>query len=324
MTPGNLSPIIPLFHDFSIPFLLSTIIPSFHHSIVPLPPVWSLIWTLAVFVFGACIGSFLNVCVYRIPREISVNRPRRSFCPRCQHVIAWYDNIPLLSILLLRGRCRRCGGRISLRYFVVEALVAALFALVWLQYCSPGGPPILGMTSIEDWRLIPIYWLAVAGLTLGTFVDFDFLIIPDRVTLGGIALGLILSAAAPALHRAGIWYQGLLRALLGASVGWGALWLVAQVGRLIFRRDAMGFGDVKLLGAIGAFLGWRAVLFVIMLSSLLGSVVGITLIAAGQKQLRSRIPYGPYLALAAVVWMLWGQGIWRLYLEFVFPPMPLP
>jgi leader peptidase (prepilin peptidase)/N-methyltransferase len=283
---------------------------------------WSFFSTVTVFALGACIGSFLNVCIYRLPRELSVNQPRRSFCPRCRHPIAWYDNIPMLSILLLGGRCRHCKEPIDIRYFVVEALIATLFTLVWYQYCPPDGVPVLGLVRIHDWRIVPIYWLAITGLALGTFVDFDFLIIPDRVTLGGIGIGLALSALAPALQDAGAWHAGLLQSLIGAVAGWGLLWTVAVLGRILFRRDAMGFGDVKLLGAIGAFMGWRAVLFTVMISSLIGSMVGIALVITGRKHMRSRIPYGPYLALAAVVWMLWGQTLWQVYLRLVFPPLP--
>jgi leader peptidase (prepilin peptidase)/N-methyltransferase len=158
----------------------------------------------------------------------------------------------------------------------------------------------------------------VSGLVLGTFVDFEHLIIPDRVTLGGIVAGLILSALIPSMHdtRSVLW--SLAWSAIGAAVGWGILWGVGYVGTLIFKKDAMGFGDVKLLSAIGAFLGWKAVLFTIMVSSLAGSIVGITLVMAKRKDMQSRIPYGPYLALAAVIWIFWGPAIWQGYLD-LFP-----
>lgn len=288
----------------------------------PLPTALWTIFTIGVFVFGACIGSFLNVCIFRIPRELAVYRPNRSFCPHCQNTIAWYDNIPLLSILLLGGRCRRCRAPIHPRYFVVEALVALLFTLVWLQFCPPHGGTLFSLDPISDWKLVPVFWLVISGLVLGTFVDFDFLIIPDRVTLGGIVAGLLLSALVPSMHDQPVWHQGLLSSLIGAASGWGLLWLVAIFGRWIFRRDAMGFGDVKLLGAIGAFFGWRAILFTVMVSSLFGSIVGIALVISGRKKLQSRIPYGPYMALAALIWMFWGRAIWALYVDLMFPPLP--
>lgn len=268
---------------------------------------WQGYWTVFVVLFGAVIGSFLNVCIYRIPREESIVRPR-SRCPRCGAAIAWYDNIPILSWLLLRGRCRRCAGRISPRYLLVETLTALLFVAVWLRY---------------GWDLrTVIYWLFVAGLILGTFVDLDHLIIPDRVTLGGMAAGLALSAAAPALHGAVSWLDGLSRSVLGMAVGLGSLWLVAELGRRAFKKEAMGLGDVKLLGAIGAFLGWRAVLFCLVISSLTGSVVGLYLIFRLGREWQSRIPYGPYLALAAVLWILGGDGWWGAYMNWVLPPAP--
>ncbi len=262
-------------------------------------PAWFDAW---VFVFGACLGSFLNVCIYRIPEEISVVTPR-SRCPKCETAIQWYDNIPILSWLLLRGHCRSCKVGISPRYMLVEALTGILFLLVWLEY---------GWTA-----LTPVYWLMVFGLILGTFVDFDHMILPDRVTLGGIVIGLILSPLVPAMHEMETPLQGLIASAGGAAIGFGLLWLVAALGKLAFKKDAMGFGDVKLLGALGAFLGWKGVLFTIMASAFLGSFVGIGLILSRQREWQSRIPYGPYIALAAVIWVLWGQYWWDLYVNYV-------
>jgi leader peptidase (prepilin peptidase)/N-methyltransferase len=275
-------------------------------------------WSLVFFAFGSIVGSFLNVCIHRIPRELSVIAPR-SRCPHCSTPIPWHLNIPLLSFLMLRARCKFCGGRIAPRYFLVELLVAVLFLLAWLKFdLQPGDRP-LGLVPITDWRLVPIHWLALAGLVLGTFVDFEHLIIPDRVTLGGIVAGLALSALAPSLHGAAGIREALLRSALGAAVGWGALWTVGVVGKAVFKKDAMGFGDVKLLGAIGAFFGWQAVLFTIVVSSLFGSVAGIGLVLTGRKAMQSRIPYGPYLALAAVLWMLWGPTWLQAYLRLLAP-----
>ncbi len=263
---------------------------------------WNLYWTAVSAVFGAVVGSFLNVCIYRIPLEKSVIRPR-SACPKCGAPIAGYDNIPILSWFLLRGRCRHCQAPIAARYPLVEALTALLFALVWRRY---GWDP-----------RTPIYWLGIGGLILGTFVDFDHLIIPDRVTLGGIAAGLALSGVAPVLHGAPNWLEGLSAATVGAIVGSGSLWLVAEVGRMVFKKEAMGLGDVKLLGAIGAFLGWKAVLFSLVFSSLVGSVAGIYLIVRKGRAWQSKIPYGPYLSLAAVVWILGGDAGWQAYVNLI-------
>jgi len=197
-------------------------------------------------------------------------------------------------------------------------LTAVLFLLVWLKYsCVPSQRP-LGLVQIDAWYLVPVYWLVVSGLILGTFVDFEHLIIPDRVTWGGMAAGFALSIVLPALHGQHSMIHGAMLSALGGALGFGILWTVGYVGTLIFRKEAMGFGDVKLMGAIGAFLGWRAVLFTLVVSSLVGSAVGITLVCAGKKEMQSRIPYGPYLALGAVLWILWGQALWNVYLD-IFP-----
>ena len=284
---------------------------------------WQIYFIFLVFCFGACMGSFLNVCIYRIPREESVISPG-SHCPQCSHPIAWYDNIPLWGFLVLGGRCRHCQSRISPRYLIVEMLIAVLFVLVWLKL-GPAGDDArwLALAPLSDIRLVPIYWLMVFGLALGTFVDIEHMIIPDRVSLGGIVMGLLLSMLVPALHFQTTFFGGLGSALLGALVGSGSLWGVALLGKVIFKKDAMGMGDVKLLGAIGAFLGWTAVLFTVMVSSFFGALVGVTLVAMKKKEMQSRIPYGPYLALGALIWMLWGPSIWNAYIEWLIPP-PMP
>ncbi|NLB66586.1 MAG: prepilin peptidase [Lentisphaerae bacterium] len=269
-------------------------------------------WTLTAFIFlgGLCIGSFLNVCIWRIPREQSVVLPA-SYCPACKHPLAPWDNLPLLSWLLLKGRCRHCQAAISPRYFVVELLTAALFVTVWLRH---------GWTV-----LAPLYMLFTAALILATFIDLAHLILPDRVTIGGMILGPILSLVFPVLHGQTQRLPALLHSLGGLALGYGLLWLVATLGRLALRRDAMGQGDLKLLGAIGACLGWQAVLFSIFVSSLTGTILGLTLIGAGKKQLRSQIPYGPHLALAAVLWLLCGPAIIAAYLNWAAPaPAPTP
>ncbi len=286
-------------------------------------PYWHEFLTVIVFLFGACIGSYLNVCIYRIPRELSTVAPR-SFCPSCRKKIPWFCNIPFLSYISLKGKCRYCKQAISPRYFIVEALVAILFTLAWLKLAVVTDHRPLSLVPVYDWKLIPVYWVIIFGLLLGTFVDFEHMIIPDRVTLGGIAAGLVISAVIPSLHGQESILISLLWSAIGAATGWGILWLVAIVGSMIFRKDAMGFGDVKLLSAIGAFLGAKAVLFTIVVSSLFGSIVGLGLVFAGKKEMQSRIPYGPYLALAAIVWIFWGPMILEAYLNFITPPRALP
>ncbi len=288
--------------------------------------------------YGACIGSFLSVCIWRIPRGESIVSPR-SHCPSCNHLIPWYWNLPVISWLLLRGKCRWCGAKISGRYILLELLTALLFTLVWLQafegwamspdqaqawlaptLVAPPRAAWFGLTPLFDWKLAPVYWLVLWGLLLGTFVDLEHYIIPDRVTLGGMAAGLVLSALVPALHGETVWYLGLMRSAIGLAAGFGSLWLVAVVGSYAFKKEAMGFGDVKLLGAIGAFFGWKAVLFTILLSSFLGSLVGVTLILLKKRDLQGRIPFGPFLSAAAVVWMFWGQPVVYAYLAFLARP----
>ncbi len=259
-------------------------------------------FTLLSFLGGACIGSFLNVCIYRIPRDESIVRPR-SHCPACGTQIAWYDNIPILSYIVLRAKCRHCKAPISSRYTVVEALTAFLFLAIWLKY---GWSP-----------LSPIYMLVTGGLILATFVDLEHMIIPDRISIGGMLAGLILSAAFPALHGEIRAVDGVIASGIGLLTGAGSLWLVAIFGKMAFKKDAMGLGDVKLLGAIGAFMGWQGVLFTVMVSSLAGTVVGLFFIVTGRHEWQSRIPYGPYLALAAVIWIIWGMEWWDAYVRWM-------
>jgi leader peptidase (prepilin peptidase)/N-methyltransferase len=282
-------------------------------------PYWYEFLTVIVFVFGTCIGSYLNVCIYRIPRELSTVGPR-SFCPSCREKIPWFCNIPLLSYIFLRGKCRFCGTRISPRYILVETLVGLIFVLLWLKLTIQADNRPLGLVPVYDWKLIPVYWLIASGLILGTFVDFEFMIIPDRVTLGGVAAGLVASLLVPALHSQDHAVSSLLWSGVGAATGWILLRAVAVVGSMLFQKDAMGLGDVKLLAAIGAFLGFKGVLFSVVVSSLIGSVVGLALVLSRKKEMQSRIPYGPYLALAALIWILWGPVIVDAYMELITPP----
>ena len=276
---------------------------------MPLSPDAYLALSAFIFLAGLCIGSFLNVCIWRIPRDESIVWPG-SHCPACNHAIAAWDNIPLLSWLILNGKCRHCKAPISPRYFLVELLTGALFTVLWL---------------VHGWTLqTPVYFLFAGALILGTFVDFDHLILPDRVTLGGMAAGLVLSVAFPALQGQTERLPALLHSLIGLALGYGLLWLVATLGRLALKREAMGMGDVKLLGAIGACLGWPAVLFTIFVSSLSGTVLGLAFIAAGKKELQSKIPYGPHIALAAVLWMLCGPACIDLYLAWAAAGPGLP
>ncbi|WP_372845429.1 A24 family peptidase [Pontiella sp.] len=259
-------------------------------------------FTFVVFVFGACWGSFLNVCIYRIPAELSVVKPR-SRCPKCMTNLAWKDNIPIFGWIFLGGKCRYCKAPISARYPSIELLTAILFTLVWITH---------------PFQLLAIpYLVMVFGLILGSMVDYDEMWIPDRCTIGGMIIGPVFSFLIPAMHGQESPLWGLIYSLIGLAVGFGSLWSVAVLGKLILKKDAMGFGDVKLLGALGAFLGWESIIFIVFVSSLLGTIVGCSLIAVGKKELQSKIPFGPYISLAAIVWALGGSALWELYVNWI-------
>ena len=262
-------------------------------------------FTFVAFFFGICMGSFLNVCIFRIPEELSVVHPR-SRCPKCGFQIPWYDNIPLLSWLMLGAKCRKCKAPISARYPLVELLTGILFTLLWLSY--PYSP-----------LLLP-YGTLIFGLILASFVDLDHMWLPDRVTIGGMIIGPLFSMLFPEMHGVSTPVAGLLHSLIGLAVGFGLFWSIGFFGRLILKKDAMGFGDVKLMGTLGAFLGWQAVLFITFFASLIGSVVGLTLMAMKKEELQSRLPFGPYLATAATVWILGGVQLWAAYLDWVLGP----
>lgn len=263
--------------------------------------------------FGACVGSFLNVCIYRIPRDESVVTPR-SHCPHCNTLIPWYLNIPVLSWLCLRGKCATCKGPIAFRYTLVELLTAMTFLAVFMKWAAPAA---LHMQPIAHPLVVPVYWLFLGGLILGTFVDFEHFILPDSVTIGGMVAGPILSTLVPALHAKSVWWQSLLSSCTGLLVGFCLLNAIAWLGTKAFKKEAMGFGDVKLMGAIGAFLGWEAVLFTVFVSSLLGSVSGLLLIAFGGIKMQSRIPFGPYISAAAAIWVFWGQALFGAYMKLL-------
>ena len=285
-----------------------------------MPDPFLLLIALFVGLFGACIGSFLNVCIYRIPRDQSVIRPG-SHCPHCNTPIPWHLNIPVLTWMLLRGRCRFCRGPISPRYLLVELLTAALFLVILFQ--QEAFPRLLQMQRMDDWLLVPVYVVFTGGLILGTFVDFEFMEIPDSVTIGGTVAGLVLSALVPSMHGHGVlqdstsfWHRSLLSLLQAggaAALGAGLLWIVGWLGERAFKKEAMGLGDVKLMGAVGAFLGWHAVLFTIVGGALVGSIVGVTLILTRRAKLQGHIPFGPYLSLAALAWVYWGPLLWQGY-----------
>jgi len=342
------------------------------------------LWTFVAFVLGTAVGSFLNVCIYRMPRGLSLVSPP-SHCPHCRYRIPWYLNIPLVTWVMLRGRCRNCGAPIPARYFWVELLTGLWFLAVWLVH-GPVAPAVA-----------VVYALFGAALIAASFIDFEHYIIPDEITLGGVGAGVAAALFLPGLHAQATVGGGLREAMLGAGAGAALMYGVLRMGKLLFGRqrvalnglthivfsetalhlpdrqipyeeifyrasdtirfqarrlelvdrcyrdvevrlsperlriggevldpatvvhmeawteqlilprEAMGLGDVKFMAAIGAFLGWPAVLFTLMVSSLIGSVVGVTAIALGRREWSSRMPYGPYLAMAAALWMVGGR-----------------
>lgn len=251
-----------------------------------------------VVLLGLCFGSFLNVCICRIPEEKSVVHPP-SACPGCGARIRWYDNLPILSWLILRGRCRGCRQSISIQYPVMELLTAVLFFALWRVH---------GLC----WTT-PIYALAVFGLMLATVIDLREFWLPDRVSIGGMILFPLLSLLVPQLHGAETAWTGIRSSLLGLGIGFGLFWMIREAGTAALKQEAMGFGDVKLMGMLGALLGWQSILFITFISALIGSVVGVSLILLHRRELQSRIPFGPYLAGAALIWMLGGDRLWFWY-----------
>ncbi len=240
--------------------------------------------------FGALIGSFLNVCIYRLPRHESIVWPG-SHCPRCAQPIAWYDNIPILSYLILVGRCRQCTVRIPFGYPLIEILNASGYvALLWVF-----GP---------SWVTVA-YCVLYSALLVVAGTDLSHKIIPNAVTFPGIAVGLICAATVLPL--------GFLDSLLGILVGGGILWFLAWVSPYLFGKEGMGGGDIKLLAMIGAFLGWKPALMTIMIGSFLGSLVGVTLIAGQLIKREDYIPFGPFLVCGALVTLFFGESILDWY-----------
>ncbi len=356
------------------------------------------LFALLAFVLGAAIGSFLNVGIYRLPRDISIKEPRRSFCPACKTPIPWRQNVPLVSWLLLRGRCANCGARIAFRYFGVELLTALLFLAVW---------------QVFPLKIAIAYWVFVSILLIATFVDLEHFIIPDQITIGGTIAGIVASFLVPELMDADSRVAALVRAVLAAVLGYVILWIVLEGGKIAFGkkrvkldgptafnwtrhgddadftvgeerslwsdyfarekdrlllhcdeakvenrvirnevlefhynrvrvggeefvldtvdqisgvareleipREAMGRGDLKFLAAIGAFLGWRGVLFSIFAGSVVGSIVGLVTLLIGKRVWSAKLPFGPYLVFGALTWMFFGEKFVHWYVQLVNP-----
>ncbi len=344
---------------------------------------------------GSMIGSFLNVCIHRMPLEQSLVHPP-SHCPKCKYSIPWHLNIPVFAWIRLGGRCGNCAEPINIRYPLVELLTGVAFLAAWI--CTQ--PDALHAMAL---------CLLLAGFITATFIDFDHQIIPDEITIGGMAAGLMFSAAAPQIHATASRGDALMKSIIGLAVGFGLVYLVVRAGKLAFGkqtfevenderltftdealvfsdgnmpydeifyrksdtirlhakhveltdrcffdvdialtmekltigeenfnpeqvrhmevatdeivipREAMGFGDVKFMGAIGAFLGWQATVFSLMISAIIGSAVGVVLMVLKKDEWAGRLPYGPYIALAATIWIFGGHRIWDAWWSMVGP-----
>ncbi|MCE0522085.1 MAG: prepilin peptidase [Methylacidiphilales bacterium] len=256
----------------------------------------------AFFAFGvgACIGSFINVCVYRIPLNRSVVSPG-SHCSACGAPIPWYHNVPIFSWLVLRGRAACCGTRIDLRYWLVELGMAFLFMALWLRY----GP--------TDPVAAVIYAIMISGLTAACLIDLDHYIIPDRFSLGGCVAGFIACTIHPSLMGQTSPLKGFSWSLAGAIAGALTLIAIAWLGTMLFKKEAMGMGDVKLLAALCSFLGGTSITWILPLSSGIGAILGVTLIVWQRGAWGTRIPYGPFLGLAAILWLFGGSDFTFAY-----------
>jgi leader peptidase (prepilin peptidase)/N-methyltransferase len=240
---------------------------------------------------GAAIGSFLNVCIRRLPAGESLVFPS-SHCPKCHHPLKFYDNIPIISYLALRGRCRNCGEIISLQYPLVELLTAVMALLLFWKF---------GLS----WKLL-FSFVFTCSLIVITFIDFEHQIIPDIITLPGIPVFFLMAVLAMGVP----WWD----ALLGILIGGGILYAIALGYELIAKREGMGGGDIKLLAMLGAFFGWKSLFFIFLVSSFLGAIVGISVMLIKGKDMKYAVPFGPFLSLAALAYIFWGDA----FIRFMF------
>jgi leader peptidase (prepilin peptidase)/N-methyltransferase len=249
---------------------------------------------LAAFAFlGLAVGSFLNVCIHRIPLRLSIAHPP-SRCPHCGYTLRWYDNIPVASYVALGGKCRGCRARISLRYPIVELLTLAIFLLHY---------------AVFGWSAPLVVRLVFACALVVLFaIDFDHQLLPDRITLPGIVVGLVGNLFVP---------PGIVDALIGAALGYGILWAIAYAYFRFAGQHGMGGGDLKMLAMVGAFLGWKMVILTLVLSSVAGAVIGLAAIVLGGRDMKHKLPYGTFLALAALFASLAGDPLVDWYVGFL-------
>ena len=254
---------------------------------------------ILVFILGSAVGSFLNVCILRLPKDESIVFPP-SHCTACQKSIAWHDNIPLLSFLFLRGHCRHCQAKISWQYPLIEAVTGILFGVFYQVF----GPTPQGF----------LYLYLTLALMVQSVIDLRYKIIPDGITLPAIVIGLVVSAIFPQIHGQETRVSGFLQSFLGMLAGGGFLYVVGTVAEWVLKKEAMGGGDVKLLAAVGAVIGWRGVVWTIFVASFVGSIGGLYLRLTKGEEL---IPFGPYLALGAFLYLFVGPTAIEWYFNFL-------
>ena len=257
---------------------------------------FSIFWPVILFILGLCLGSFGNVIIARLPNEESVVKPR-SKCPHCKSTIKWHDNVPIFSYLLLRAKCRACKKAISIRYPLVELICGLLFVALYYRY---------GIS----WTLVETLIFVWAGV-VASVIDLDHRILPDVFTLSGIVVGLVGALLSPERH--------FLDSVIGIIAGGGFLWAVAFVYSAIKHEEGMGGGDIKLLAWIGAVLGWHAVVFSILVSSITGSAIGGFYAFSKKSGMKTSIPFGPFLVFAAIMYIFFGPPLIQSYLAIFFP-----
>jgi leader peptidase (prepilin peptidase)/N-methyltransferase len=248
---------------------------------------------ILIFILGLIVGSFSNVCIYRIPKNESIIYPA-SHCPKCRSNISPKDNIPLLSYILLKGRCRNCKSKISIQYPIVELLTGLIYLIIYQTY---------GL-SVQTL----IYIILSSALIIIAFIDLNEQIVPDVISLPGIVIGFIISFFVP--------YISFINSALGVLVGGGIILIIGMAGSVIFKKEAMGGGDVKLAAMIGAFLGWRYIIISLFLGFFLGALAGIFLIMSKIKSREDTVPFGPFIVLGSFITLLWGEKIISWYIGF--------
>ncbi|MCF6177536.1 MAG: prepilin peptidase [Victivallaceae bacterium] len=282
----------------------------------PFLPQMMPLWHIIVFMVGTCIGSFLNVCIWRIPRGESIVSPP-SRCPKCGHELPWYENIPLFSWLALRGKCSSCSTAITSRYFFVELLTGMLFFILWFKIVFDRQPLTLALV-----------YLPVTALIITTiFIDIKHFIIPNLTTFPLMIVGMVLAVAFPQNWKVfGFFpevtdyashFYALGFSIASMAIGYGTMALLAIFGKMIFKRDALGWGDVKYIAAIGACIGLKACFFSLLFGSLFGALFGVIMVMRKKANGKTALPFGPFLAVGTYVWMFYGERLTYLYAKIM-------